>query len=108
MGGRESLGELEQLVLLACLRLGEGAYTVALVEEIARRTGREPSHATVYVALRRLEKKGLVRSELGGSTPERGGRRKRHFEVLPAAGPQLREARDALLSMWEGLEGTVP
>jgi DNA-binding PadR family transcriptional regulator len=104
---RESLGELEQLVLLACLRLGPDAYTYALVDEIARRTGRDPTHATVYVALRRLEKKGLVRSELGEATPERGGRRKRYFHVLPAALPQLREARDALLSMWEGLEGTA-
>lgn len=105
--GRDSLGELEQLVLLACLRLGPKAYTPALVEEIERRTGREPAHATVYVALRRLEKKGLVHSELGDATPERGGRRKRLFRVLPDALPQLREARDALLSMWEGLEGRV-
>lgn len=103
--GRKSLGEFEQLVLLACLRLGEDAYTVAIVDELARRTGREPSHATVYVALRRLEKKGLVDSELGESTPERGGRAKRYFRVHPDALPQLRDARDALLSMWEGLEG---
>jgi DNA-binding PadR family transcriptional regulator len=105
--GRDSLGEFEQLVLLACLRLGPGTHTPAVVEELAARTGREPAHATVYVALRRLEEKGLVESELGEATPERGGRRKRLFRVLPEALPQLREARDALLSMWEGLEGHV-
>lgn len=104
--GRDRLGAFEQLVLLACLRLGEDAYTVAVVDELASRTGRETSHAAVYVALRRLEEKGLVRSELGESTPERGGRPKRYFEVSPAALPALREARDVLLTMWEGLEGT--
>lgn len=103
--GRDSLGEFEQLVLLACLRLGASAYTVSVVDEIGRRTGRETSHASVYVALRRMEKKGLVRSELGEATPERGGRPKRFFRVLPEALPQLRDARDALLAMWDGLEG---
>lgn len=103
--GRETLGEFEQLVLLACLQLGEDAYTVSIVDEIARRTGREASHSAVYVALRRLEDKGLATSSLGESTPERGGRPKRFFRAAPEALPALREARDALLSMWDGLEG---
>ena len=103
--GRDTLGEFEQLVLLACLRLGDGAYTVAVVDEITERSGRETSHAAVYVALRRLESKGLVRSRLGESTPERGGRPKRFFEVEPRARQALREARDVLLRMWDGLEG---
>ena len=103
--GRGSLGEFEQLVLLACLRLGDGAYTVAIAEEITGRTGRDTSHAAVYIALRRLEEKGLVGSALGESTPERGGRPKRFFQPTPEALPALHEARAALLSMWEGLEG---
>ena len=103
--GRDSLGEFEQLVLLACLRLGDEAYTVSVVDEIVGRTGRDVSHSAVYVALRRLEEKGLLRSELGDSTPERGGRPKRFFQAEPQALPALREARDTLLSMWEGLEG---
>lgn len=103
--GRETLGEFEQLVLLACLQLGDEAYTVSIVDEIARRAGREASHSAVYVALRRLEEKGLVGSRLGDSTPERGGRPKRFFRAEPEALPALREARDRLLSMWEGLEG---
>ena len=101
---RESLGEFEQLVLLACLRLESEAYAVPIIEEIERRAGRAASHAAVYVALRRLEKKGLVTSRLGDPTPQRGGRAKRYFEVQPEAMPMLREARDALLQMWEGLE----
>ena len=107
MPDRASLGEFEQLVLLACMRLGPSAYTVAVVDEIAERAGRPTSHATVYVALRRLEQKGLVTSELGEPTPERGGRPKRFFRVQPEAVGMLEEARDALLRMWDGLEGAT-
>jgi DNA-binding PadR family transcriptional regulator len=101
---RESLGELEQLVLLACLRLGERAYTVPIIEELEMRAARSVSHATVYVALKRLEQKKLVRSQLGDPTPARGGRAKRYFSVQPEAIPMLRSARDGLLAMWSGLE----
>ena len=106
---RDALGGFEQLVLLACLRLGTAAYTVSVLEEIERRTGRSVQHSAVYVALRRMEKRGLVRSALGEPTPERGGRPKRFFEVLPAALPALVESRDALLAMWDGLDpGLLP
>jgi len=101
---RESLGEFEQLVLLACLRLGPEAYAVPIIQEIADRTGREASHAAVYVALRRLEKKGLVSSMMGEPVAERGGRSRRHFVVHARAVEQLRASRDALLSMWDGVE----
>jgi len=101
---RDSLGEFEQLVLLACLRLEERAYTVAIIEELKARAGRSVSHASVHVALTRMEKKGLVRSALGQATAARGGRPKRYFRVTPAAFPLLRESRDALLRMWQGLE----
>lgn len=103
MSGK-SLGEFEQLVLLSVLQLGEEAYSVPVVEEIERRTGRSVTHAAVYVALRRLEKKDLVRSWMGDPTPERGGRSKRYFAVEPEALPLLEASRDALLAMWEGLE----
>ena len=108
MGGERRLGDFEELVLLACLRRGNEAYTVSIAEEIEARTGREVVHAAVYVTLRRLEEKGLVESELGDGTPERGGRPKRFFRVLPAAITLLEEARDELLSMWEGLEDLEP
>jgi DNA-binding PadR family transcriptional regulator len=101
---RRSLGDFEQLVLLAILRTGEDAYAASILREIESRTGRRVAHAAVYIALRRLEAKGLVSSRLADPTPERGGRAKRYFRVVPAALPQLRDSRDALLSMWEGLE----
>lgn len=104
---RSTLGEFEQLVLLACLRLGERAYAVSIRDDIEERTGRRPSQAAVYVALRRLEDKELVSSHLGEPTPERGGRAKRFFEVRPAAVARLRESRIALENMWKGLEALL-
>ena len=102
--GRETLGEFEQLVLLAAIRLKDKAYVVPIIREMEARTGRRPSHAAVYVALRRLEAKGLVASRLADSTAERGGRPKRYFQVGPEAVRRLRESRDALVSMWQDLE----
>lgn len=104
---KDTLGDFEQLVLLAALRLGDGAYTVTIIEDIESRTGRAPTHAAVYVAMRRLEDKGLVSSEKGEPTPERGGRAKRFFRVEAEAVELLRQQKEALLSMWEGLEERV-
>lgn len=101
---RDTLGEFEQLVLLACIRLRSGAYTVAIIEELEQRAGRSVSHASVYVALKRLETKGLVRSALGEARPERGGKPRRYFSVQAEAIPMLRAGRDALINMWSGLE----
>jgi len=101
---QRSLGEFEQLVLLAILRVGEQAYAVPIIREIEAQAGRKASHAAVHVALRRLEEKGLVSSRLGEPTAERGGRGKRYYQVLPEAERQLRESRQALLRMWDGLE----
>ena len=103
--GRDGLGEFEHLVLLAVARLGAGAYGVPIVEELEAQTGRRVSRASVYVALKRLEAKGLIVSALGAPTPERGGRAKRYFQISPLAERRLREAREALMKMWAGLPG---
>ena len=76
-----TLGEFEQIVLLAILRIGENAYGVTIREEIIACTGRKPSPGALYVTLDRLEEKGLVRSPFGDPTPQRGGRAKRFFSV---------------------------
>ena len=101
---KDTLGEFEQLVLLASLRLGEEAYAVSIIEEIERHTGRRPSHGAVFVAVRRLEKKGLVRTQLGDATTERGGRPPRMVRVEREAIRRLRESRAALLSLWADLD----
>jgi DNA-binding PadR family transcriptional regulator len=76
-----TLGEFEQVVLLAILRLGDEAYAVTVCREIAAHTDREPSPGSLYTTLDRLEDKGLVASRLGDPTPQRGGRAKRYFKV---------------------------
>jgi PadR family transcriptional regulator, regulatory protein PadR len=101
---RDTLGEFEQMVLLAILHLGEDVYGVPIVDEIARRTGREVAPAAVYVTLRRLEEKGMLASWMGESTGERGGKARRYVRVTRAGLESLRASRKALDSMWRGLD----
>ncbi len=101
---RTALGDVEHFVLIALLHLGDDTYSVPIMEEIAHRTGRKVAQAAIYIALRRLEEKGLVLSRVGGSTAERGGRAKRHFKLTTAGRRQLRQARDAFVQMWAGAE----
>lgn len=98
------LGEFEQMVMLAVARLDEGAYGMAILDEIAERTGSEVAVASVYACLERLERRGYVASRVGDPTPERGGRAKRFFHLEPAGVHALRRARSVLDSLWEGLE----
>jgi len=107
MGDIKYLGEFEQMVLLAILHLEEGAYGLAIRRELERRTGRTVSHGAAYITLDRLEKKGLLRSELGEPTPGRGGRAKRYFQVTTAGVAALRESRKALQNLWGGLEAVL-
>lgn len=97
------LGDLEQLVLLALLRLGPDAYGVAIGDEIEHRAGRPVTVGAVYKTLTRLEDKGLVASRIGEPTPERGGRRKRHYHLLPAGRRALTGSLDAIRRLAEGL-----
>jgi len=99
-----SLGEFETLVLLALLHLGEDAYGITVRDEIARRTRRRPSLGTVYKALIRLEAKGLIRGRFGEPTPERGGRRKKHYRVLAGGGRALGQTMATLGQMAAGLD----
>jgi PadR family transcriptional regulator, regulatory protein PadR len=107
MARREHLGELEQIVLLAVLRLGEDAYGVPIRIEIERRTRRSLTVGALYRTLDRLEEKGYVTSWFSDPTPERGGRSKRYFNVRPVGLRTLQASRDALAAMWDGLEPLV-
>jgi DNA-binding PadR family transcriptional regulator len=104
---RTDLGDLEHLVLLAILRVGKDAYGIPILDEVSARSGREVSRATVYVALKRLEQKGLVSSRLGDSTPERGGRAKRFFKLRPSGLKALRESREMFLNLWRDYESVL-
>ena len=99
-----SLGEFEQLVLLAIVHLRGEAYGIPIAEEIERRTGRSVARAAVYVALRRLEEKGFVSSWMGEPTPERGGKGRRYVKLEADGARALREARHVAERMWQGLD----
>lgn len=81
MARDRNLGELEQLVLLALIRLGSEAYGVPILDEIEKRAERPTSIGSIYAALNRLEGMGYAGSKLGESTPERGGRAKKYFWI---------------------------
>jgi DNA-binding PadR family transcriptional regulator len=93
------LGELEQLVLLGVMHLGDEAYAPAVRETIARRTGIALARGTVYVTLDRLDRKGYLASSFGAPTPERGGKAKRVFTLTAAGRRALAEAERALTRM---------
>src|SRR4029453_1056051 len=107
MAGREHLGEFEQIVLLAILRLGHEAYGVPIRLDIEQRTGRAVTVGALYRTLDRLEDKGYISSVFSDPIPERGGRSKRYFTVRPRGLRTLRASREALSAMWEGLETLV-
>ncbi len=103
MAARSQLGDLEELVLLAVLRLGENAYGAAIREELKQRADRAVSVSTIYVTLLRLEEKGYARSWMGEPTRERGGKSKRYFEIRPEGADALEATRAIRERMWEGV-----
>ena len=98
-----SIGEFEQLVLLALIRLRDGAYGVPIRDELERRAGRQVSLGSVYKTLERLETKGYVSSQIGEPNPERGGRRKKFYRLEPIGARALEQALAALRRMTAGM-----
>ena len=98
------LGEFEYAVLLATLHLDQEAYAVPIRELIESRTGRPVARGALYTALDRLEAKGCLRSRMGDSTDERGGKARRYFTVSAAGLKALKATHGALASMARGLE----
>jgi DNA-binding PadR family transcriptional regulator len=101
------LGEFEQIVLLAILRLKDDAYAVPVREEIEGRTSRSVARGALYTALDRLEAKHFLTSKMGEPLAERGGRSRRYYTVTPAGVSALRASRHALLQLWNGLESLL-
>jgi len=99
----DGLGEFEQLVLLALVRLGDEAYGVTVHEQLERRAGRDVALGAVYKTLARLEAKRLVAARLGKPTAERGGRRKRHYQVTSLGRRALSRSLATLKRMTAGL-----
>lgn len=104
MGTSETLGTLQQLAMLAVLRAGTDAHGARLQEELEENADRRVTIGTVYVTLDRLEGKGLVRSWLGESTPVRGGKARRFYDVTERGRAALAECRDVMDRMWDGVD----
>ena len=99
-----NLGEFEQLILLAILRLHDDAYGVTIREELAKRAGRTVAPGAMYTALERLETKGLIKSRMSDPTPQRGGRAKRLVTVTAAGMKALTRAVGAYERLLDGLD----
>ena len=97
---RSYLGEFEELVLLTVAVFDGQAYGAAITQDITKRTGRLVVLSAVHVALYRLENKGLLTSEVGGATAERGGRRKRFFSITADGRRTLAEIRQVREELW--------
>ena len=100
-----SLGEFEELVLLAVAILDEDAYGVAIMDEIETRTKRTVTISTIHATLNRLEGKGFLDSHLGGATSDRGGRSKRLFDITASGRKAMENSRDLRNAMWQSVPG---
>jgi len=99
----ESIGELEELVLLTVGSLYQNAYAVLIMDEIHQHTNRKMDVTAIHSVLRRLDKKGFVTSEMGGATADRGGRRKRYFTLTKAGRSVLDETMELRLALYNKL-----
>jgi PadR family transcriptional regulator, regulatory protein PadR len=97
---RSDLGEFEEVVLLAVAVHSPEAYSVVIAEELEQQTGKTVTTGAVHAALQRLENKGMVSSQMGEATAERGGRRKRIFKVTLSGSRVLHEVRDVRNNLW--------
>jgi DNA-binding PadR family transcriptional regulator len=100
---RTFLGEFEEIVLLTVAILGEDAYGVTVTQELEQKTGRAVGFSSIHTTLQRLEEKGFLSSRMGGATAERGGRRKRYFEVTALGRKALMEVKQVREELWGAL-----
>ena len=95
------IGEFEELVLLTIAALDEDAYGVSIKEDIEKRTDRSISIGALHSTITRLAEKGLIKSWLGDPTQERGGRRKRYFQLTNLGKASLREMKGLRDELWD-------
>ncbi|MEP5610974.1 MAG: PadR family transcriptional regulator [Cyclobacteriaceae bacterium] len=95
------LGEFQEIVMLSILILDEKAYGVTIQEDLETRMNRKTSRGALQTALTRLEEKGFITSAYGEPTAERGGRRKRYYQVSNKGLETLKEAKELRQDMWK-------
>ena len=98
-----TLGEFEEIVVMIVAILNGDAYSVGVINEIGNRLNREVSLGAIQTVLKRLEQKGLLKSEFGGSTSERGGKRKRLYEITAQGQEIIDQTRAQRNSLWEAM-----
>lgn len=103
---KKFLGEFEQMIVAAVLRLDDEAYGTSIIDFLTRNTGRKVSSGALSITLDRMERKGLIESELADPSQERAGRPRRYIRVTPVGVALARDSRKALLNLWHGIEGT--
>lgn len=101
------LGEFQEIVLLTILILDDNAYGVTIQEEINTRLKREVSRGALHTALTRLDEKGFVRSEMGGASAVRGGRRKRYYTVTNKGKAALKTAKEIRDQLWDAIPKNI-
>ncbi|HSC27584.1 MAG TPA: helix-turn-helix transcriptional regulator [Vicinamibacterales bacterium] len=104
---RNTLGELEQIVMATAMRLGDRAYGVSIIDDIRGRTGRQVSTGPLSVTLDRLEEKGLIESRYADALEGRGKRPRRYVKVTALGRRALKDSRDVMLAVWRGLESAL-
>ena len=101
--GKHHLGEFEEIVMLTVAILQDDAYGFAIIEEIENRLNRSVSIGALQTVLKRLEKKGYLKSELGEATAIRGGKRKRFFHLTSTGKNILQETKEQRLGLWNAV-----
>jgi DNA-binding PadR family transcriptional regulator len=104
---KDTLGEFEELVMLAALRLGNVAYGLSITREIVETAARPAVRASVYVTLRRLEQRGLISTHMEPASDAPSGKPRRFVKVKPRGLELLRSSRQSLQNMWSGLEDVL-
>ena len=105
---KDYLGEFEELVLLVVAKHEDQAYGLLICDEILENTGRKVTIGAVHATTVRLEKKGFIATSLGGSTAERGGRRKRFIKITSLGKRVLIKSRDTKINLWKQIPDLVP
>lgn len=101
--GKQTIGEFEEILMLTVAVLYNNAYGIAIKDEIETKLNRKVSVGAMRTALKRLEKKGLLKSEFGEATAIRGGKRKRYFRVTPLGQRVLKEVMETRKHLWDSI-----
>jgi len=105
--GKYQLGEFEEVVMLTVAILHGEAYGIAIIDEMEKRLSRKVSIGSLQTVLRRLENKGYLKSEFGEATKQRGGKRKRYFEVTQYGSKVLEETKEQRLELWKAIPNAI-